>query len=119
MATDGTMIRPSIKAILALLFIACGLIPIGCTHGAASGTLRAVSNTNDPVELQGKFVASYFSHDGIAGTSFMLASVDPEQLMKGELKDGQILHIELLWPPVAGFTPMDSTATNASIRYVI
>ena len=119
MATDGTMIRPATRTALAMLILASGWLQGGCTRGIPSGNLRTVSMTNDPVELQGTFVASYFSHDGIAGTSFMLASVDPEQLMKGDLRDGQILHIELLWPPKAGYTPMDATATNASIRYVI
>jgi hypothetical protein len=35
------------------------------------------------------------------------------------VKSGQILHIQLLWVPLAGSTPMDPTATNASIRYVV
>lgn len=49
----------------------------------------------------------------------MLSSIDPDRLMKGHVEDAQVLHIELLWQPKAGFTPMDTTATNASIRYVI
>ena len=49
----------------------------------------------------------------------MLSSIPPEQLMKGDVRNAQILHIELLWEPKAGQTPMDSAATNASIRYVI
>src|SRR5439155_2608094 len=91
----------------------------GCTSGGVSGSLRAVSLTNNPVQLPGNFVAVYFSHDEVAGTSFMLSSVPPDQLTKGKVDNALILHIELLWEPKAGQTPMDSSATNASIRYVL
>jgi hypothetical protein len=33
--------------------------------------------------------------------------------------DGQIVHVDLLWQPLAGRTPMEDTAVNASIRYII
>src|SRR6267142_7146664 len=106
-----------IAAVMGLTLAAVELS--GCTHGGVSGSLRAVSLTDNPVMLPSDFVAVYFSHDVVSGTSFMLSSIPPEQLMKGEVRDAQILHIELLWEPKAGQTPMDSTATNASIRYVI
>ena len=102
-----------------LAVIAFSAMMAGCTQGRTSGSLRAVSMTNDPVEFRGEFVASFFSHDQIAGTSFMLSSVDPDRLMKGEVENAQVLHVELLWEPRAGFTPIDPAATNASIRYVV
>ncbi len=35
------------------------------------------------------------------------------------MTEGQVLHIELLWEPKPGATPMDSSATNASIRHIV
>jgi hypothetical protein len=91
----------------------------GCVGGGATGELRAVSLTDHPVTLPGNYVAVYYGHDEFTGTSFMLSSVPVDKLLKGDVRDGQILHIELLWEPLAGQTPMDPTATNASIRFIV
>lgn len=109
----------SLSGVAAAVALIVALSISGCTGGGATGSLRANSLTNNPVQLPGSFVAAYYSHDAVNGTSFMLSSVPPDELMKGDIKNGQILHIDLLWVPLAGETPMDPTATNASIRYII
>ncbi|MCH2137082.1 MAG: hypothetical protein MK101_10975 [Phycisphaerales bacterium] len=38
---------------------------------------------------------------------------------QGTLRDGQAMHVELLFSPRPGYTPLDSTATNIAIRYII
>jgi hypothetical protein len=71
------------------------------------------------VLLAAEFRSAVFAHDPRAETSFWLSDVPVEDLLEGRVGEGQIVHIELLWVPKAGATPMDSSATNASIRYVV
>jgi hypothetical protein len=105
---------------MAWAVLATLLFNSGCTSAQASGSLRTVSLGDNAVVFPTDFTSVFYSHDPESGTtSFMLSDVDPQRLLEGDVKDGQILHIELLWTPLAGFTPMDSSATNASIRYII
>jgi hypothetical protein len=91
----------------------------GCSFGGSAGSLRAQSLGDDPVVLYGTFKQVYFSHDEKESTSFMLSDVPIDDLLNGSIQNGQLLHVRLLWMPKAGSTPMDSTATNASIRFVV
>jgi hypothetical protein len=90
----------------------------GCSYSTGVGTLRAVSLGNQPATLVSDFSIANFADD-TAGTSFMLSDVPPEQLIKGSVANAQIMHVELLWEPLPGMTPLDPSATNASIRYII
>jgi hypothetical protein len=90
----------------------------GLDSGSA-GNLRSQSMRSDAVTLAGDYGTAVFTNDKIAGTSIMLADVPVEQLLRGEVENGQIMHIELLWLPKAGDTPMDAAATNASIRHIV
>jgi hypothetical protein len=103
-------------ALLVLLLAGLGLA--GCESGS-SGSLRAESLGRNPVTLTGKFVAIYYEHDLKDRTWFMLSDQPLSTLMTGKLTDGQVIHIELLWTPKPGATPMDSQATNVSIRHII
>jgi len=91
----------------------------GCAGPNAAGSLHVLSLGRDPVTLSTRFDAAFFSHDAISGTSFMLSDVPVEQLLDGTASSGQIMHIELLWLPKPGRTPLEPTATNASIRLVV
>lgn len=102
------------------VMVAATFITSACTPGKASGSLRTVSLGENAVVLPTDFKSVFYSHDPVSGTtSFMLSDINPDRMIEGNVKDGQILHIELLWTPLAGFTPMDSSATNASIRYIV
>jgi hypothetical protein len=104
----------------ALAVVAAGCLgACGILAGGSAGTLRAQSLGDDPAVLQSNFTNAFFSHDPARGISFMLSDVPIDQLMKGTVNRGQIMHIDLLWMPKAGVTPLDSSATNATIRYVI
>lgn len=92
----------------------------GCTGGAkATGSLRAESLNDDPVVLNAQYVSVVYARDDDDTVSFFLSEVPVEDLLEGDITEGQVMHIELLWRPKAGSTPMDSSATNASIRHVI
>jgi hypothetical protein len=92
----------------------------GCWAGGVGGSLRSVSLGDNTVIFPTDFKIACYLHDPSTGTtSFMLSDVSPEKMIEGDIKDGQFMHVELLWVPLAGQTPMDSSATNASIRYIV
>src|SRR5688572_17653484 len=102
----------------------CSLIVVSCLSACSGprivGTLEARSLGREPVVLRGKYQFACFSHDERLGaTSFMLADAPIEQVLGGQIVSGQILHVELLWRPKPGATPVESTATNATVRHVI
>ena len=103
-----------------LLLVFIILAVPGCWTGGTSGSLRTVSLGERSVVLPTDFKSVYYSHDPVTGvTSFMLSDIDPKKMIEGGITDGQFMHVELLWVPLAGQTPMDSSATNATIRYVL
>ncbi len=105
----------SIVAMLLLL----GLLGCSIARGPG-GPLRLQSRTDTPVILKGDFSTAYYDTGGRAAeTSFYLSDVGLERLLRGPVQRGSVVHIDLLWMPKAGATPMDSSATNASIRYLI
>lgn len=86
--------------------------------GVASGTVRIESLSEHPVLLTGRFPTAVYA-DSPVETSFLLSDLSVEQLAAGDVRDGQVMHVELLWRPKPGATPLEDSATNASIRYII
>ena len=48
-----------------------------------------------------------------------MTDIPMEDLLAGEFTNGQIIHLQVLWTPVAGKTPLASTSTNLSIEHII
>jgi hypothetical protein len=69
--------------------------------------------------LPGRYDQVVYAYDPKGDTTFILSDVSMEALADGTVTQGQILHIELLWQPKPGATPMDESATNVSIRQII
>lgn len=84
-----------------------------------AGTFYASSLRDEPVVLSADFSQVVFSGDEYTEATFWMSTVSTESLLKGEVKDGQIIHVTILWTPLPGMTPIDSSATNASIRYIL
>ncbi|MCP4758196.1 MAG: hypothetical protein GY894_09050 [Planctomycetes bacterium] len=57
--------------------------------------------------------------DPFVHTSLWMSDLKFSELASGEIDSGQILHVEMLFPPMPGETPIDSDATNLSIRYIL
>ena len=110
--------RPIIGAVLCLTIVSS--FQCGCSGWRdASGDLRTVSLTDQSATLPSRFIVGFFAPDRDGSTSFMLADAPVEQYLESAPQTGQILHIELLWDPLPGRTPMDSSATNVSLRLII
>ncbi|MHC4421323.1 MAG: hypothetical protein ACYS1E_12105 [Planctomycetota bacterium] len=100
-----------------------GLVPlaalVGCAAGGTSGSLLAESLGTDPVVLPRDYVSAFYAVHDDTVTSFFLADVPLDELLSGKMTRGNVVHLDLLWVPKAGNTPMDSSATNVSIRFVV
>jgi len=57
--------------------------------------------------------------DPFVHTSLWMTDLSYKQIENGDIQNGQILHIEMLFPPRAGETPIDPAATNLSLRYIV
>lgn len=102
---------------------ACAALLIATT-GCASrvggdGVLRTRSLGDAPVELSARFSTRVYAHDRYGDTKMLLMDVPLEDVLAGAVRDGQLLHLEMLYLPKAGETPMDHSATNASIRHIV
>jgi len=65
------------------------------------------------------FHTRVYSHVPGGDTAIYASDIEQDELLAGNITNGQVIHVELLWTPKPGSTPMDSTATNISIHYVI
>ena len=48
-----------------------------------------------------------------------MTDIPMDDLVSGDFDTGQIIHLQLLWTPVAGKTPLESTSTNLAIKQYI
>jgi hypothetical protein len=104
--------------LLALLWAAagCSLWPWKSRDASA---LETVSLGQTAVHLQGNYVTAYYWSDPQGLTSIFLSDAPLETLLDGTASQAQVVHVELLWVPKPGATPLDDSATNASIRHVV
>ncbi|MCZ6835777.1 MAG: hypothetical protein O7G85_08390 [Planctomycetota bacterium] len=111
------------KETLAWAFMLVVMLPLlmlgGCKATPITGVLSVQSLKNEPVLLESNFTTAVFTNEPQTETSFWLSDVSVQDLLAGRVVEGQIVHVEMIWSPKAGSTPMDSSATNASIRYVV
>ena len=57
--------------------------------------------------------------DPFVHTSLWMTDLTFSQIEAGDIDNGLVLHIEMLFPPRAGETPIDDAATNLSIRFIV
>ncbi len=91
----------------------------GCSLGRATATLRAESLGEDPVYLKCDYTHVVYARLESTETSFFLTDIPLEDLLAGNVTTGIVVHLDLLWQPSAGNTPMDRSATNVSVRYIV
>ncbi len=110
--------RPGARAAFLAIVMAAVAGCAGSGHGSA-GSVRSESLRADAVVLGASYLTVVYAHDPEEDTTFLLTDMAIEDLLAGTVVDGQVLHIDLLWEPKAGATPMDIDATNASVRHVV
>lgn len=112
---------PFSSATVSFLLLVGVFVISGCAGAGvwAGNAIQIHSLSDNPVMLAANFQFACYSHDPKSDTSFWLSDVPVEDILEGRITEAQIMHIELLWTPRPGSTPIDSSATNASIRYII
>ena len=99
---------------------ACCLVVLalaGCSI-EPGGLVEAVGSGDTAVRLPSEFTSGTFSVEP-AATTVVFSDIPYEDLANGTAKDGRFLHIEVLWRPRAGRTPIETSSTNLSIRFVV
>tara|TARA_Y100000589_G_scaffold43954_1_gene37000 strand:- start:1838 stop:2515 length:678 start_codon:yes stop_codon:yes gene_type:complete len=112
---------------IALLGVLLGVVVGGCSYvhtayswvGGITTGMRVESISANPVHLASDFDVAVCSTDPYVEGSIWLTDVPVADLVGGSVEKGQILHLELLWTPRPGYTPIDFEATNLSVRYIV
>ncbi|HMN95416.1 MAG TPA: hypothetical protein PKC43_04295 [Phycisphaerales bacterium] len=112
--TSATAIGRLLRGIGAAAAVALG----ACSAPAGKGSVALTGQGRDPAVLKGSFQLAAYAVGPIQ-TSVYMTDLPIDTLVGDEPITGQIVHVELLWKPIAGRTPVESTATNASIRHVV
>ena len=101
-----------------LVMGACMSLTGGCVGFGPGGSLSVESRGPDPVVLHGRYVTALYNYDA-PEISFYLSDVPLDDLLEGRIDQGHLVHLNLLWLPLAGQTPVDPSAANVTIRYVV
>lgn len=104
------------------------LVPLGgCSYvhtayswvGGINTGMTVESVSIEPVHIATNFTTAVCSTDPYVEGSIWLTDIPVPQLAEGKVESGQVLHIELLWTPRPGYTPIDFEATNISVRLIL
>jgi len=103
--------RTAATCVAALLALAgCSIEP--------GGMVEAVGSGDTAVRLPSEFTAGTFSVEP-AVTTVVFSDIPYEDLAAGTARNGRFLHVEVLWRPAPGRTPIETSSTNLSIRFVV
>jgi hypothetical protein len=102
--------RAALAAPLLALAAGCSITP--------GGDVETTGDGDRAVRLASHFENGTFSVES-AQTTVVFSDIPYDDLARGTAKNGQFLHIEVLWRPKPGRTPTEPTSTNLSIRLVV
>lgn len=109
--SDARSILPARWLALALPLLALLILSTGCTP-SGGGTLSIRSLTERDTVLRGGFSTGIYRYDDLNHFTVIL--------LDGPIENPtQAVTIRMMWAPRAGRTPIDGTATNATIHYMI
>lgn len=95
----------------------CGIAVLGgCRFTDRPMTLASLDAK--PVMMPLEFRESVYIV-GTSETSMLFSDVPLETLVKNPPATGSVLHAQVLWAPKPGYTPVDPTATNVTLRWIV
>jgi len=97
------------------LVMALMLVCVGCglqLGGAGKGELTLSSRASEQLNVGSSFTSGFFSVEEDNALTVVLLEGDPASPTAA-------LTVRMFWRPRVGATPIDATATNASIHYVV
>jgi len=104
---------------MALVLTLAASLLVGCVSG---GDVRLQSVANPERVVRPALPTAVFVPTGAAGVDIYLTDLsrrDLDPLADLSLVDGHIVHIHMFLRPSPGRTPIDSNATNATVRHMI
>ncbi len=109
--TPKTIAQPAWRLLVLALFSAAAL---GCAGGggAHEGDLQIQSRSNPEDLAVGGFDTGRYSLDGPSTLTVLLTEGPADHLKRA-------LIVRMFWKPKAAATPLDETATNATVQYII
>ncbi len=106
------------RSALGLLLASAAMPLVGCRKSKVTGDLRTESVGPEVLRYRGRFTSSLYNVQD-EYVLMVLSEIPLEQFGSNQTLEGQFVTVNLLWRPIAGRTPLDDQATNASIRQVI
>lgn len=106
------MRRPFGLAMASMLAIALA----GCSLFDRTPTMTSLDA--EPVSLELSFIESSYIVQA-SETSMLFSDVALHELLDGAPTTGSVLHAQILWGPKPGYTPVDPTATNVTLRWIV
>lgn len=101
----------------ALAFLLLSAAASGCSVDAG-GRVDATGSGDTAVRLVSEFRNGTYAVEP-AMTTVVFSDIPYEDLADGSARDGRFLHIEVLWRPRPGRTPIEASSTNLTIRFVV
>jgi len=106
---------PTLTGWLALLLLA--LVPL--TTGCASHARVRVTSAETGAAVRPDLPTRVYTYSDPNTVDIFLTDLPPEQVSLTSPTPGHLVHIHMFLRPSPGKTPIDSTATNATIRHLI
>lgn len=99
---------------------AAAALALGCAGCSieSGGTVDAVGAGDTAIRLSSQFETGTFAIEP-AQTTVVFSDIPYEDLARGTARNGRFLHVEVLWRPRPGKTPIEPSSTNLSIRFVV
>jgi hypothetical protein len=82
------------------------------------GRVDTVGAGDTAARLASEFPGGTFAIEP-AQTTVVFSDIPYEDLARGTARNGRFLHVEVLWRPRPGKTPIEPSSTNLSIRFVV
>ena len=101
--------------LLLAAFAGCGAT--GSSNVGGSMSSRSLAEGAAVLDLD--FRTGVYAHEAGGDTVFILSDVPLAELLEDGLERGQLVVLDLLWPPRAGSTPISADATNTSVRHLM
>jgi hypothetical protein len=98
---------------------AAGMVTIalaGCSLFDRPPTMTSLDAK--PVSLELSYLESSYIVQA-SETSMLFSNVSLQELLDGPPQTGSVLHAQILWGPKPGYTPVDPTATNVTLRWIV
>lgn len=100
--------------------LSLALIP-GCRLGTflGGGEFVVRSAGPQPAQMTVDAQTSLFAFRDPDSLTIIVSDIPFADLRSGQITSGQVICLTLLWNPKAGSTPIDSNATNCTVRQVV